>query len=949
MKKFLKLLAMVVAMTLFVGVIPSIAAEKAMSLTKTSKTIYVGGCKGYKETGSKAPYYSYITASKYINNYDEKTMKITLTSEDPSIAKVNNKKGRITAVAIGVTNVKFEVFDIATNTLKFSKDMKVTVKQNATEETLVVKGIEDGDELIAGQTVTVSLPRTTGTDTDARRLVCDDDGVTIKSAGTRKWKVTFVEPGDYILYAEAYQSATYAKATVTKAIEVFVEESPEPTKAPTKAPTATPVPTKAPAATATPVPTTAPVATATPTPSTPVATATPVPVVPTKLSVQQVTATSFKLSGPTITANTKAGDIKFIIMYGSFESEQPLSSAKEFKAEAGSVTVNLFTKFEKGREYRFQVGGETVTLIGSGTELSDVVRMEIATQEVRYGVDSEIKMKYYNASGVDITSECGANDLVNIEIVNDVNNAAYSYGRMINFTQKDKAVTVKATLSTGINPTTYEQITITAMGSIRSYVPVVVSCIYTLTDVNDTKYLKATDNLNHRIAVGDYMSLEALFTFSDGSVKNFSDAGITSLEFGRRASLNEIAYVDEQLPTGGYKIYAFAEGADNILLKSGDDVVYSIPITVVSARRPSGITITPSKNVLNINGSVGDKVILTAKVTDQYSQPYVGAYITADQTDASRNSITGFSGSFLDNNDGTYTCTVNGSSLSILGTATTASLPILCTCEGQTRQVNISLKNVSMVSTDAANGYYATLSPRTGTVDKGASSYLSDKDPSVKVKLTITDGSGYFLSNTATITTTVPATARNAASYGMTVGTTQFFMTIEKTGSGSTSTAYYDASSLPAGIEITDDSEIKFSPYSSSGTALADGTYKVVVYRVKGQASNSIVKVMDTAVISVKTVTPSTSCVLIATDAIDNWDSNFGHYFKFSVNGVELDVSSSNTNVSLVTGDETKTQWHELGDGRVLVQKLTYSLTKSGVPGSAQVTFSGISKTIFVP
>lgn len=946
MKKFLRLFAMVVAMTLLVGVIPGFAAEKTMSLTKTSKTIYVGGCKGYKETGSKAPYYSYITASKYINNYDAKTMKITLTSDAPSIAKVNNKKGRITAVAIGVANIKFEVFDIASNTLKFSKEMKVTVKQNATEETLVVKGIEDGDEFTAGQSVTVSLPRTTGTDTDARRLVCDDDGVTIKSAGTRKWKVTFTEPGDYTLYAEAYQSATYAKATVTKAIEVFVEESPEPTKAPT----ATPVPTKAPAATATPVPTTAPVATATPVPTTaPAATATPVPVVPTKLTVQQVTATSFKLSGPTITANTKASDIKFIIMYGSFESEQPLSSAKDFKAEAGSVTVDLFTKFEKGREYRFQVGGETVALVGSGTELSDVVRMEIVTQEVRYGVDSEIKMKYYNASGVDITSECGANDLVNIEIVNDVNNVAYTYGRMINFTQKDKTVTVKATLSTGINQTTYEQVIINAMGTIRSYVPVVVSCVYTLTDVNDTKYLKATDSLNHKIAVGDYMALEALFTFSDGSVKNFSDAGITSLEFGRRASLNEIAYVDEQLSTGGYKIYAFAEGADNILLKSGDDVVYSIPITVVAARRPSGITITPSKSVLNINGSVGDQVILTAKVTDQYSQPYTGAYITVDQTDASRNSITGFSGSFLDNNDGTYTCTVNGSSLSIIGTATTASLPILCTCEGQTRQVNITLKNVAMVSTDAANGYYATLSPRTGTVDKGASSYLSDKDPAVKVKLNITDGAGYFLSNTATITTTVPATTRNASSYGMTEGTTQFFMTIEKTGSGSTSTVYYDASSLPAGITITDDSEIKFSPYSSSGTALADGTYKVVVYRVKGQASNSIVKVMDTAVISVKTVTPSTSCVLIATDAVDNWDSNFGHYFKFSVNGVELDVSSSNTNVSLVTGDETKTQWHELGDGRVLVQKLTYTLTKSGVPGSAQVTFSGISKTIFVP
>ena len=75
MKKVMKLLAVVLCLVLVIGAIPvQAASSKDLSLKKTKKVLYLGGCKGKKANGKKAKYYSYHTVSKNINNFDSKKM-----------------------------------------------------------------------------------------------------------------------------------------------------------------------------------------------------------------------------------------------------------------------------------------------------------------------------------------------------------------------------------------------------------------------------------------------------------------------------------------------------------------------------------------------------------------------------------------------------------------------------------------------------------------------------------------------------------------------------------------------------------------------------------------------------------------------------------------------------------------------------------------------------------
>ena len=68
MKKAVKLLAVVLALVLVIGTIPVQAAEK-ITLKKSSKVLYLGGCKGKKANGKKASIWKLMMMEKVrLNN-----------------------------------------------------------------------------------------------------------------------------------------------------------------------------------------------------------------------------------------------------------------------------------------------------------------------------------------------------------------------------------------------------------------------------------------------------------------------------------------------------------------------------------------------------------------------------------------------------------------------------------------------------------------------------------------------------------------------------------------------------------------------------------------------------------------------------------------------------------------------------------------------------------------
>ena len=88
MKRFLKFLATLLAMTLIIGTVP-VSAASGLTFKNPSKAIYVGKCTGTKSNGKKAKNKTYCKATSLVEGYDSKTMSLKVTSSDKSIVTAN--------------------------------------------------------------------------------------------------------------------------------------------------------------------------------------------------------------------------------------------------------------------------------------------------------------------------------------------------------------------------------------------------------------------------------------------------------------------------------------------------------------------------------------------------------------------------------------------------------------------------------------------------------------------------------------------------------------------------------------------------------------------------------------------------------------------------------------------------------------------------------------------
>lgn len=277
--KKLKTLAMALALTMMIGVVPPAtgteipmitttveAAAKKVSLKAYNKKVYAGRSGKIKVKSTRGAKLSYKTSNK-------------------KIATVNSK-GVITGKSAGTAKI----------TITAKKSKYKTVKK-----TITVKVVKQNQKIAASsQTIAVGQRKNLGAKAKTGMIYKSSNPKVVTV--DKKGNLRALKAGTAKITISAKASGIYNKASKTITIKV-VNKAPVKPVTPTKKPeaskpTATPVPTKAPEPTKVPEPTKAPEPTATPTP-----TKTPDPTkVPEPTKAPEPTATPVPTKAPEPTA-----------------------------------------------------------------------------------------------------------------------------------------------------------------------------------------------------------------------------------------------------------------------------------------------------------------------------------------------------------------------------------------------------------------------------------------------------------------------------------------------------------------------------------------------------------------------------------------------------------------------------------------------------------------------
>ncbi len=802
MRKIAKYLAVILALTLIIGTIP-VQAATTLSLSRTSKTIFIDGCSGSKANGTKAKFYSFMNVAKIVKNFNSKTMDIKLTSDDKTVCTVSNKKDRIYAKGMGTADVTVKVRDIKTNKLLLSKTIEITVKKNATKDNFKVEGITAGQKVKVGEVLTVKLP--VNGDTDKRRVVCSDSRVVITTVNSTKYEVEFTEPGEYVVRAESYQSASYPGATVSNSYKVIVEEN---EAKPTPVPTSTPVVTPTPVVTATPTPTPAP-------------TQEPVG----DVTVKQTSTSGINLIFKTAPSSVKKEDFTIYTMIGN--TKIPGYEVKSAELKGSVVSLEGYYDFSNNTKYYVDYGENTYSFTSLDAVKEKVNRIDVANKTVNCNEYVTLDIRYY-IDDIDVTSVV-ADSLAPMTQIVSGTEYALSAGNQIFFNEANKPVTVEITVQTGLTEKTYDPIVKTVRVQLVAQVPVYTGMVYTVTD-DDGVYMKAEDAVKKSFKMDDTnAALEVLFKYSDGSVKTLAEEGIDSVD----TADGKVAFAMMGAPGGGIMLSANGEGTTSVLLKKGTKVEYTLAVTVTAASKPSSIRVTTSKSSLNLDPGAADSIIIKAEVLDQYNDPMKGQPITIAQKDTTKTQFGVMSfGTFDANGELVVPGSAFVANAGYDPTKTLGTVIADITCGDKKGSISFSIGSSSDVKTWIFN---STVAGNSAKIQNGVK--LGDVAPE-KVSYGVQGADGNLFVKRANLQffpSKIPTGALKASDLGLADGAEVFFYTIEKTDKNGRK--FLDT--LPAQVTATAD-EITFNSFVA-GSRLDAATYTITVYKLKAGKTNSIV------------------------------------------------------------------------------------------------------------
>jgi len=882
MKKVTKVLALVLALVLVIGVVP-VQAASSVSLKKSSKVLYLGGCIGKKANGKKASYYSFLKVKKFLKNFDSTTMDVKLESEDPSIASVSNKTVKITAKKRGTTEVIVTVRNKKTEQTIKSMTLEIIVKKNS-DKNFEVSGITDGKEYKVGDKITVKMPRTN--DDDYRRLTCSSSDVKLDKTGSygSEYTVTFKKAGTYTIKAETYQTSTYKGTIYSKSFNVTVkgEEKPEPT-------------------------------------------ATPTPVAAEKLTAKQIALDTVEIAGFASPADIKAADIE--IYYEIADTKIDWSLIKEVKAEGDNVIVTMYSDFTGDLEYKVGKKGDKDIQPGSFKAITatekDIASIGVTTNKVLVDEITKVDIKYYNKDKIDITKNVEGKVFPNITLISDTYDA-YASG--------DQVCLLKANIAAKFEISVYigqddrgEAIYRKGDFTVVSYQPQPQGFIYTVKEDNGT-YLKETDTLSTSFALNATNPvIEVLFKYVDATgkvaYKTLAEEGITKIEPADKTVL----FMGGQSATGGYYLKPNKSGTTSLLFYKGDNIVPNVTakITVLGEAKASAVTATLSKSTLNVNAMLGDKLEIKVSVKDQYGKELKDQPITIEQTEQTKNStgIANF-GSFIDG-----VLVVNGSDIVLNSGRTQGTISAVIKSGSGQYTVSFNVANV-----DSATTAVLKSNPEQSSVTLKTGIKAGDVKPETfTISIQSVNGAYTVKNENMRLYTKQVQNPIKSSDLGVADGTTVYLYTIRFTGKDGQTKFLTAPSAL-----ITDGvTEVIFKAYDLQAK-LDEGTYIVQAYKVVTGASNSTISAIGQRTISVVNDQPAvaykqvkfTSTMLDGVDVVKEC-------FEFYIDGKKLE-----------TLDIPAVEMNKAADGTKFVKKVTLRI-HNDVYGDCDYNISTLdSKTI---
>lgn len=570
-KKYVKLSVLAFAMAFLVSLVhvyPSMAAEKSAKpvLTTAKKILYIEGSKGRTAEGKQSKYRKSLKVQKLIKGFDPKKQNITLKSSSPDVASVDSDKDYIYAKGVGTAEITVTV-----NKKGKSKKtvctgvLTVTVKKNADEDSFIVEGIRDGQSVYTDDVLNISMP---GDYTDLKALICDDeDAVTIvPSDDGSGFSVSFTDPGEYLITAYAYQSKKYNAPVVFKDFEVTVKDR--------------------------------------------------------EAEIKQVSMDSVTLVGGPVDEDMEASDFTVYEIDDGIKMFYSYISKINLKDRVATVTS--FKPFADNKDYILEYDNLEFSFKSASCGVLDVDRFEIVEDSVLTGTDKLLSYKYFTKDGIDITQNVSKKldpDVI-LSLDEPETTGVFITKNRLYILNKNITVTVKATLkiysNTDANKELFTEKSITSIGK-KEVIPT-GNVVFSI--VSDGKeYLKNGEKCEHSVPLGDKAFLQALFEMSDGSYRNFKDAGITELIVG---DLNVIM-IGKKTSNGGYELVLNNEGTTSIIAKRNDDVAGVFDVTVLPRRKAFELKVELSKDKLNTDELVEDYVIIKADLNDQYGLPVENA------------------------------------------------------------------------------------------------------------------------------------------------------------------------------------------------------------------------------------------------------------------------------------------------------------------------------------
>lgn len=835
--KRIKTVITIVLLAVLTGLFSTMAeayARTDISLKKTTKIIFCGGCRGKRSDGRKASYSKLINAKNLLDGFNPDKMKLTLKSADKSVATVSNKKLRIYAKGIGSTDIEMKVTSKKTGKVLFDKPFKVQVWKNADEDSLTILGAEDGDVFRPGDSVKIQLPAfvetTEGkirTDTDLRRLVCDSDEVYVeKGKEENSFIVRFDEPGEYILRAEAYQSKKYSGTTVLKEIHVSVEEQ--------------------------------------------------------ESTLWQTSLNSFCYEGEAAYEDLEPSEIGIYEVF--MDVECFYTNVSDINIEDGTACISVFKPFEGGSEYIIRIADEKFRFRAAEGGVGQVASMEIELPVVEAGKLAEIGYRYLNPDGIDITDSVAQvlQDYISVQITGDAEGVFVSSNRLY-APKAGASLTVKAeAVFEGLKNGRLEaQKNVITKGIEKP--EYTGEYMYTFTK-DDGKYLALGEEEKHYIAFGDSVVFEALLKFSDGKYRTLKEAGIDSLRI-------EEEYVAMQTgrlygaASGGTQIGVNNEGATIILAMKGEEIVERFRLDVKEARKPASIEASVSKDKLNSNAFADDYIIIKADLLDQYGDVMKADGFTAVQDEENRASAgTVDFGGFTDGRMILY-----GSSCHMTGKDTMVKAAVKW--QDFSKNISFNVKDADF-NPDLIQAYDFRL--KTEDVPVLDTALYGDAEAKSIFMCVELSRDGYFVGEASDfgydirILTEEPSMGMSAGEYRLDVGEAMFAVLVRFTPEGSRESRLLGESDC---IYVGYDGAefISFAP----GAMLESGKYEVALYYIWGgeeisrleyRGNDFSFRVIDS--------TPDIVYDQIAESAkIEEgapWTKNIKKFFKFYLDGEDI-------------------------------------------------------------